>query len=73
MMMGNMIVKRIAMVIATVAIVAATGINGHMTAEAAKTQMMEISCPHCHELTEVDVMQNDVECTHCFENIHIDG
>ena len=70
---GNMMVKRIAMVIATVAIVAATGINGHMTAEAAKTQMMDISCPHCHETTTIDVMQDDVECTHCLQNIHIDG
>ena len=66
-------IKRAAMVIATVAIVAGAGISGNMTAEAAKTQMMEISCPHCHELTIIDVMQNDVECTHCLENIHIDG
>ena len=70
---GNMMVKRIAMVIAAVAIVAGAGISGHMTAEAAKTQMMEISCPHCHEYITVDVMQDDVECTNCFENIHIDG
>ena len=69
----NVMVKRIAMVMAVVAIVAGAGLSGHMTAEAAKTQMMEISCPHCHELTSVDVMQDDVECTHCFENIHIDG
>ena len=70
---GIMMVKRIAMVIATVAIVAGAGISGSMKAEAAKTQMMEISCPHCHEITSVDVMQDDVECTHCFANIHIDG
>ena len=73
MVKGIMIVKRIAMVIAAVAIVAGAGVNGHMTAEAAKTQMMEINCPHCHEYTTVDVMLDDVECTHCFENIHIDG
>ncbi len=73
MMMGNMIVKRIAVVIAAVAMVAGASANGHMTVEAAKAQMMEISCPHCHETTSVDVMQNDVECTHCHESIHIDG
>lgn len=70
---GNMMIKRVVMVIAAVAVVAGAGINGHLTADAAKTQMMEISCPHCHELTSVDVMQDDVECTHCLGHIHIDG
>lgn len=72
-MKGNMMVKRLAMVMAAAAIVTGAGFSGHMTAEAAKTQMMEISCPHCQELTSVDVMLDDVECTHCFGNIHIDG
>jgi ribosomal protein S27E len=72
MKMGNMMVKRIVMVIAVLTVVAIAGISGHITAEA-QVQYMEISCPHCHELTTVDVMQDDVECTHCLENIHIDG
>nr|WP_155833280.1 DUF2614 family zinc ribbon-containing protein [Butyrivibrio sp. WCD3002] len=70
---GNMMLKEIVMIVTAVAIVLGSGLNKHMTAEAAKTQMMEISCPHCQELTTVDVMQDDVECTHCGEHIHIDG
>lgn len=69
---GNM-TKRIAMVLTAITIVAGTGLHSHMTAEAAKTQMMEISCPHCQENVTVDVMQDDVECTHCMEHIHIAG
>ena len=69
-------VKRIAIVLAAVAVIAGAGLNGHMTAEAArkvKTQMMEITCPHCHKYITIDVLKDDVECTKCHSNIHIDG
>ena len=72
-MKGIVIAKRIVMVFVVATFVAAVGLNGHMTAEAAKTQMMEISCPHCHKYTTIDVMQDDVECTECLKNIHIVG
>ena len=71
--MKKTFVKRVAMVVATMAIIAGAGLNSHMTAEAAKEQMMEICCPHCHENVTVNVMLDDVECTHCLENLHIDG
>ncbi len=73
MMKGMVFVKRLAMVFTLVAVIAVASLNGMLKVEAAKTQMMEISCPHCHENTTVDVMQDDVECTNCFVNIHIDG
>ena len=65
--------EKMVMIVTAVAIIAVSGLIRYTTAEAAKTQMMAISCPHCHEYITVDVMQDDVECTHCFENIHIDG
>jgi ribosomal protein S27E len=65
--------KKMVMIVTAVAIIAVSGLIRYTTAEAAKTQMMAISCPHCHELTTVDVMQDDVECTHCHAHIHIDG
>ncbi len=52
-------VKRIAFVLAAVAVIAGARLNGHMTAEAArkvKTQMMEITCPHCHKYITIDVL-----------------
>ncbi len=66
-------VKRAAMVAIMVAITAGIGIGTHLTVEAARIQMMEICCPHCHENTTVNVMEDDVECTCCHSNIHIDG
>lgn len=69
---GNM-VKRIAMVLTVVMFVAGTGLGGHITAEAARVQMMEICCPHCHENITIDVMRDDVPCPRCIANIHIDG
>ena len=73
MIKGLIIVKRLVMVLAATILVAQTGLNGHMTTEATKTQMMEMTCPHCHEITTVDVMQDEVGCTHCHDIIHIFG
>ena len=72
-MTGNTIAKRIAMVLAVVAIIAVTRFYGNMSVTASKSQMMEIACPHCHEVITIDVMQDDVECPDCYKNIHIDG
>ncbi len=69
----NVVIKRIAMALAVVTVVAAASGSDHMTVEASKTQMMNITCPRCHKTIEVDVMQNDVQCEHCLEHIHIDG
>ena len=74
--MTKTMIRRIAMVLAVMALVSGVAFNRQnikALAEETNVQMMEISCPHCHETTSVDVMQNDVECSHCFENIHIDG
>ena len=72
-MTGRIIVKRIAMVLAVVAFIAAARFYGGMRAAASKTQMMEIACPHCHSNITIDVMLDDVECPECLKNIHIDG
>ena len=70
---SDVMIKRIAMAMAVVAIAVAASGSDHMTVEASKTQMMNITCPHCHETIEIDVMQNDAQCTHCLEHIQIDG
>ena len=71
--MKKVFVKRIIMVIAVAAIVSGFGFAINMKVAEAKSQKMEITCPHCHENTTVDVLQDDVTCSHCHENIHIDG
>ncbi|SEL86715.1 hypothetical protein SAMN04487770_11966 [Butyrivibrio sp. ob235] len=74
--MKNTMFKRIAMVLAVVALVSGSAFNREnikVEAEETNVQMMEISCPHCHETITVDVMKDDAPCGHCHENIHIDG
>ena len=73
MITGNVIIKRFAMVMAVASFITATGFNGNLTKASAKSQMMEISCPHCHEYITIDVLLDDVECPQCLKNIHIDG
>lgn len=70
---GSVIAKRLAMVLAVITIIEVARFYGGMTATASKTQMMEISCPHCHETITIDVLLDDVECPKCLKNIHIDG
>ena len=74
--MKKVFVRRFAMIIVAAAI--ATGVffsafrTNTQIAEA-KSQMMDICCPHCNEIISVDIMMNDLECPCCAEHIHIDG
>lgn len=42
-------------------------------APVANEQMMEISCPHCHDNITVNVQADHVECSSCHTDIELFG
>ncbi len=71
--MEKRIVKRIALVLVTFAIVTGIGYNQHMTVQASRMQMMKISCHYCHEIMNVNILKSSAKCSHCGKVNHFDG
>ena len=74
--MKKVFVRRFAMIIVAAAIASGvffTAFRSNTKIAEAKSQMMDICCPHCHEIISVDIMMEDIECPCCLESIQIDG
>ncbi len=74
--MKTVFTTRFTMIIVAAAIAAGvffSAFRANTKVAEAKSQMIDICCPHCHEIISVDIMQDDFDCPCCEEHIHIDG